>query len=78
MIGLMPIARTLAFLFLLLQNPDFGEKFLDDLQTLFGRLEVSELFRSHWQKRRVEERWISERQSQSRGMASREHRQRQE
>jgi hypothetical protein len=43
MIGLMPIARTLAFLFLLLQNPDFGKKFLDDLQTLFGRLEVSEL-----------------------------------
>lgn len=43
MIGLMPIARTLAFLFLLLQNPDFGEKFVDDLQRLFGRLEVSEL-----------------------------------
>jgi len=43
MIGLMQIARTLAFLFLLLQNPDFGEKFVDDLQRLFGRLEVSEL-----------------------------------
>jgi hypothetical protein len=39
----MPITRTLAFLFLLFQTPDFGEKFLDDLQTLFGRLEVSEL-----------------------------------
>src|SRR5215471_12147949 len=29
--------------FLLWQNADFGAKFLDDLQTLFGRLETTEL-----------------------------------
>jgi hypothetical protein len=46
----MSIAFTLVSLFLLLQNADFGvqnadfgAKFLEDLQTLFGRLETSEL-----------------------------------
>ncbi len=39
----MSLARTLVTVFLLLQNPDFGAKFLGDLQTLFGRLETSEL-----------------------------------
>src|SRR5215471_11942366 len=34
---------ALVSVFLLLQNADFGAKFLDDLQTLFGRLETSEL-----------------------------------
>src|SRR5262245_18888170 len=43
MIGAMPLAWILASAFLLLQNPDFGAKFLDDLQTLFGHLETSEL-----------------------------------
>jgi hypothetical protein len=39
----MALARILSLLFLLLQNPDFGAKFLEDLKTLFGRLETSEL-----------------------------------
>src|SRR4051812_10633872 len=39
----MPITRILVSLFLLMQNADFGTKFLDDLKTLFGRLETSEL-----------------------------------
>lgn len=39
----MPLARILPLVFLLLQNQDFGAKFLDDLKTLFGRLETSEL-----------------------------------
>src|SRR5215813_13650340 len=33
----------LVSVFFLWQNPDFGAKFLDDLKTLFGRLETSEL-----------------------------------
>jgi hypothetical protein len=43
MIGAMILAPVLASALLFLQAPDFGEKFLDDLQTLFGRLDVSEL-----------------------------------
>jgi len=39
----MLFARTLVSVVLLLQDLDFGAKFLDDLQTLFGRLETSEL-----------------------------------
>src|SRR5215510_1169775 len=39
----MSLAAILVSVFLLLQNPDFGARFLDDLQTLFGRLEASEL-----------------------------------
>jgi hypothetical protein len=39
----MSLPGILVSAFLLLQNPDFGAKFLDDLQTLFGRLETSEL-----------------------------------
>src|SRR5215470_758274 len=39
----MSIALTLVSVFLLLQDADFGAKFLEDLQTLFGRLETSEL-----------------------------------
>jgi hypothetical protein len=39
----MALARALSLVFLLLQNPDFGAKFLEDLKTLFGRLETSEL-----------------------------------
>jgi hypothetical protein len=39
----MSLPGILVSVFLLLQNPDFGAKFLDDLQTLFGRLETSEL-----------------------------------
>src|SRR5215470_631433 len=39
----MSLLRSLVSVFLLLQNQDFGAKFLDDLQTLFGRLETSEL-----------------------------------
>src|SRR5262252_4289027 len=39
----MSLALTLVSVFLLLQNADFGAKFIDDLQALFGRLETSEL-----------------------------------
>src|SRR5262245_4966767 len=39
----MSLPRALVSVFLLLQSPDFGAKFLDNLQTLFGRLETSEL-----------------------------------
>src|SRR5215471_12660763 len=39
----MSLAGVLVSVFLLLQNSDFGARFLDDLQTLFGRLEASEL-----------------------------------
>jgi hypothetical protein len=39
----MSLAGILVSVFLLLQSSDFGVKFLDDLQTLFGRLETSEL-----------------------------------
>src|SRR5262247_4748502 len=39
----MSIAVTLVSVFLLLQNADFGAKFLEDLKILFGRLETSEL-----------------------------------
>ena len=39
----MTLARILISLFLLPQNADFGAKFVSDLQTLFGRLETSEL-----------------------------------
>jgi hypothetical protein len=43
MIGAMSLALILVWVVLLLQNPDFGAKFIDDLQRLFGRLETSEL-----------------------------------
>jgi hypothetical protein len=39
----MSLSRIVVSLLLLLQNADFGAKFLDDLQTLFGRLETTEL-----------------------------------
>src|SRR5262245_48195496 len=41
----MALTRTISLVFLLLQSPnsDFGAKFLEDLKTLFGRLETSEL-----------------------------------